>query len=58
MRDTVWAILLTQVPIAIGCLWVAWEVRGIRRAVERLAKLGARHLRGQAEDPGDSGDRD
>lgn len=54
MRDTVWAILLTQVPIAIGCVWVAWEVRGIRRAVERLAELGARQLRGRGD--GASGD--
>jgi hypothetical protein len=36
MRDTVWSILLTQTPIALACLWVAWEVRGIRRALERI----------------------
>lgn len=37
MRDTVWSILLTQTPIALACLWVAWEVRGIRRALEDIA---------------------
>ena len=41
MRDTVWSILLTQTPIALGCLWVAWEVRGIHRALRDIAA----HLR-------------
>jgi hypothetical protein len=36
MRDTVWSILLTQIPIAVACVWVAWEVRGIRRALQRI----------------------
>jgi hypothetical protein len=29
------AILLTQLPIALGCFWVAWELRRIRRTLER-----------------------
>ncbi|MFI5301277.1 MAG: hypothetical protein ACHREM_24600 [Polyangiales bacterium] len=37
MSDTVWSILLTQTPIAIACLWVAWEMRGIHRALMRIA---------------------
>jgi hypothetical protein len=37
MRDTVWSILLTQTPIALACLWVAWEVRGIHRALRDIA---------------------
>jgi hypothetical protein len=36
MRDTVWAIIFSQTPIALACLWVAWEVRGIRKATERI----------------------
>lgn len=39
MKDTTWAILMTQTPIAIACLWVAWELRGIRNAMDRLASL-------------------
>ena len=39
MRDTVWSILLTQTPIAVACLWVAWEMRGIRTALNRVAKV-------------------
>src|SRR5512143_2507178 len=39
MRDTVWSIILTQTPIAVACLVVAWEMRGIRRALERIAAL-------------------
>ena len=39
MRDTVWSIILTQTPIAVACLWVAFELRGIRRALERAAAL-------------------
>lgn len=39
MRDTVWSIVLTQTPIAIACLLVALEMRGIRRALERIATL-------------------
>jgi hypothetical protein len=39
MRDTVWSILLTQTPIAVACLVVAWEMRGIRQALERIAGL-------------------
>ena len=43
MRDTVIAIILTQVPIAIGCIWVAYEMRGIRKALARIAsRLGNR----------------
>jgi len=30
------SILLTQTPIAVACPWVAREVRGIRRALERI----------------------
>lgn len=41
MRDTVWSILLTQTPIALACLWVAWEIRGIHRALRDIAD----HLR-------------
>lgn len=37
MSDTVWSIILTQTPIAIACLWVAWELRGIRAALLRIA---------------------
>jgi hypothetical protein len=39
MRDTVWSIVLTQTPIAIACILVAWEMRGIRRALERIGAL-------------------
>lgn len=39
MRDTVWSILLTQTPIAIACLWVAWEMRGVHRALREIASL-------------------
>jgi hypothetical protein len=42
MRDTVWSIVLTQVPIAIGCLWVAWELHRIRRALERIGDAVSR----------------
>ena len=51
MRDTVWAILLTQTPIAIACLWVAWEMRGVRRAMVRLGRATER-LAGVEEDDG------
>lgn len=37
MRDTVWSILLTQTPIALACLWVAWEMRGVHRALRDIA---------------------
>lgn len=37
MRDTVWSILLTQTPIAIACVWVAWEMRGVHRALKDIA---------------------
>lgn len=50
MRDTVWSILLTQTPIALACLWVAWEMRGIHRALRDIAD----HLRRLA-DPGQKG---
>jgi hypothetical protein len=38
MRDTVLSILITQIPIAIACFWVAFEMRGIRRGIEDLAR--------------------
>jgi hypothetical protein len=38
MRDTVWSIVLTQTPIAIACIMVAWELRGIRKALEKLGE--------------------
>lgn len=28
------AILLTQIPIALGCFWLAWELRRLRRSLE------------------------
>ncbi len=37
MRDTVWMILLTQTPIALACVWVAWEMRGVHRALRDIA---------------------
>lgn len=37
MRDTVWSILLTQTPIALACVWVAWEMRGVHRALRDIA---------------------
>lgn len=40
MRDTVWSIVLTQVPIAVACFLVARELGGIRRALEKIAGLG------------------
>lgn len=43
MRDTVWAIILTQAPIAIACIWVAVEMRGIRRSLEG-AELSLRDI--------------
>lgn len=42
MRDTVWSILLTQTPIALACLWVAWEMRGVHRALRDIARHLAR----------------
>jgi hypothetical protein len=39
VRDTVWSIFLTQTPIAVACLWVAFELRGIRVAIERATSL-------------------
>ncbi len=45
MRDTVWAIIFSQTPIALGCLWVAWEVRGIRKATERITVAAEALLR-------------
>jgi hypothetical protein len=44
MRDTVWAIIITQTPIAVACFWVAWEARGIRNALARLV-LATERLR-------------
>lgn len=42
------AILLTQLPIAVACFWVAWELRKLRHAVEeRLARRP-----GAGDDPG------
>ena len=49
MRDTVWSILLTQTPIAVACVWVAWEMRGVRLALRDIAS----HLRRLADRPGD-----
>lgn len=37
MRDTVWSIVLTQVPIAVACFLVARELGGIRKALEKIA---------------------
>ena len=37
MRATVWSILLTQTPIALACVWVAWEMRGVHRALRDIA---------------------
>ncbi|MFO0552297.1 MAG: hypothetical protein U0271_28175 [Polyangiaceae bacterium] len=37
MRDTVWSIVLTQVPIAIACFLVARELRAVRSALDRIA---------------------
>ena len=34
------AVLLTQIPIAIGCVWVAWELRRLRKAFERRMAPG------------------
>jgi hypothetical protein len=42
MRDTVISIILTQAPIAVGCLWVAWELHKIRRALETIARTAER----------------
>jgi hypothetical protein len=42
MRDTVWSIILTQTPIAVACLWVAWEMRGCHRALRDIARSLAR----------------
>jgi hypothetical protein len=39
MRDTVWSIILTQVPIAVACFLVARELRGIKSALEKIAAL-------------------
>jgi hypothetical protein len=47
LRDTVWSIIFTQTPIAIACLWVAWELRGIRGALTRIA-AAAEELRKSA----------
>ena len=42
MRSTVWAILITQTPISIACFWMAWEARGIRKALHRLVEATER----------------
>jgi hypothetical protein len=42
MRDTVWAILISQAPIAVACFWMAWEARGIRKALIRLGRATER----------------
>ena len=42
MRDTVISIILTQAPIAFACLWVAWEMRAIRRSMERIARAASK----------------
>ena len=55
MRDTVWVILLTQTPIALACLWVAFELRAIRRALDRIASA-ARDLSRDAKGEGGGGD--
>lgn len=52
MRDTVWSILLTQIPIAVACILVAWELRGIRKALAQLADV-AKSLRQKNEGPRD-----
>lgn len=48
------AVLLTQIPIALGCFWLAWELRRLRRSLERY--LGDEDARGGAgrPDPGPS----
>jgi peptide methionine sulfoxide reductase MsrA len=28
------AILLTQIPIALGCFWLAWELRKLRKSID------------------------
>jgi len=28
-------VLLTQIPIAIACFWVAFEIRSLRRSLDR-----------------------
>lgn len=50
MRDTVWSIILTQTPIAIACTLVWWELRGIRKALGRVADA-AGDLRNDAHRP-------
>lgn len=42
MRDTVVSIILTQAPIAVACLWVAWEMRAIRKSMDRIAKAAGK----------------
>ena len=42
MRDTVWAIIISQTPIAAACFWMAWEARGIRNALLRLVQATER----------------
>jgi hypothetical protein len=29
------SVLLTQIPIALGIFWLAWELRQVRRSLER-----------------------
>ena len=50
MRDTVWSIILTQTPIALACALVWWEIRGVRKALERIAQT-TRELRDEAKRP-------
>ncbi len=51
MRDTVWSILATQTPIAVACLWVAWEMRGVHRALRDIATQLARLADRDAKKP-------
>lgn len=47
---TVTAILLTQLPIAIACFWVAWEMHKMGKALVRFSEEVARLAKRQQDD--------
>jgi hypothetical protein len=45
-------ILLTQIPIAAGCFWLAWELRKLRQSFERNLGPDERAPEGRSSDGG------
>jgi hypothetical protein len=36
--ETYMSIFYTQIPIALGCIWMAYEMHMIRKSFERIEK--------------------